>query len=293
MTRVRIEAPAKLNLGLEVIGQRPDGYHEIRSILAMVDLVDTLSVDPSSGTEVVRGNAVLDIEEAKDLALRALKRLQSATRLKAGATLSLHKRIPAAAGLGGASSDAAAALLAGRQAWDINVSDEYLQEIAAELGADVPFFLNGPCALVHGTGTELESLPAVRTWAVIVTPRLHLQRKTARLYGALEVVDYSDGSRIDTAVAAIRAAQVPSPETLANAFHRPLLKLDPSLAELSHSMRQAGAPFVALSGSGGSHYTLIAEEEAARHLARRMHDRFPRTVEVNVVPTRQTGLTIQ
>ena len=293
MTRVRIEAPAKLNLGLEVIGRRPDGYHEIRSILAMVDLVDTLSVERSCGTEILRSSAVLGIDEADDLALRALKALQSSTQSTAGATLFLHKRIPAAAGLGGASSDAAAALLAGRRGWEIDVSDESLHEIAAGLGTDVPFFLNGPCALVRGTGTEFESLPTLRMWAVIVTPRLRLQRKTARLYGALEAMDFSDGSRIDSAAAAIRADQVPLPETLANAFSRPLLKLEPSLAVLSFSMRQAGAPFVALSGSGGSHYTLIVEEEEARHVARRMQVRLPMNVVVNVVPTSQTGLAIQ
>ena len=293
MTAVQIGAPAKLNLGLEVVGRRPDGYHEIRSVLAMVDLVDTLTVEPCHGSEVSRSVDLPGVSVGEDLALRALLALQRSTHTRAGARLSIQKRIPTAAGLGGASSDAAAALLAGRKAWGVALNDAQLGEIAASLGTDVPFFLNGPCAIVRGTGTLLEPLPPLRTWAVIVTPLLRLQRKTAHLYQALNNKDMSAGSKVETAAMAIRMAQLPRPELLTNAFMRPLLKLEPSLAHLSAMMRGAGAPFVALSGSGGSHYTLLAVEEEARYVTARLRERLPTSIVVNMAPTRQLGLAIE
>jgi 4-diphosphocytidyl-2-C-methyl-D-erythritol kinase len=293
MKVVRIRAPAKLNLGLEILGRRPDGYHEIRTVLAMVDYLDTLSIQAEPNTTIRRRGDLPGIDEHDDLALRALKRLQDVARSPLGASLTLDKRIPASAGLGGASSDAAAALLAGRRAWDVSLGDRHLHEIGAELGTDVPFFLNGPCSLASGNGTILRPLPPLRAWAVIATPPLSLRAKTATLYSALSPSDMSNGDRVEGVARCILEGELPTADAFGNAFLRPLLHVVPTLTELAPAMKGAGAPFVALSGAGGSHYTLLKEKDEAHSIASKLRASVPTTIKVAVVPMRKHGLIVE
>src|SRR5215213_1510366 len=146
--RIAIDAPAKLNLGLEVIGRREDGFHEIATILVAIDLYDRVKLSPADRPELSCNDEGLAGEE--NLALRALALLRDETTIRGGAQIDLCKRIPAAAGLGGASSDAAAALVGGRQLWQLDLSDSQLLEFAARLGSDVPFFVRGGCAIGRG-----------------------------------------------------------------------------------------------------------------------------------------------
>src|SRR5215208_967069 len=136
---IAIDAPAKLNLGLEVIGRHEDGFHEIATIFVAIDLFDRVTLSPADDLELSCDDDSLAGEE--NLALRALRLLRDETSYRGGARIELSKRIAAAAGLGGASSDAAAALLGGRQLWQLDLSDFHLLEFAARLGSDVPFFV--------------------------------------------------------------------------------------------------------------------------------------------------------
>ncbi len=171
-SRVELLAPAKLNLFLEILGRRPDGYHELDSVFAAIDLCDTVVVEPASRISLtVEGNAP---EDATNLAWRA------AAALGLGAKIRLIKRIPAGAGLGGGSSDAAAVLLALTR---IHGLDRDLAPVAAGLGADVPFFLTGKTARCRGIGDLVTPVPARpgRVFAV-ACPRLSLE--TRRVYRA-------------------------------------------------------------------------------------------------------------
>jgi 4-diphosphocytidyl-2-C-methyl-D-erythritol kinase len=271
--QIVIDAPAKLNLGLEVIGRRADGFHEIATILLTIDLYDRVTLSPANGLELSCDDDSLADEE--NLALRALRLLRDETNHPSGARIHLCKRIPTAAGLGGASSDAAAALLGGRALWQQDVSDARIQDLSAHLGSDVPFFLRGGCAIGSGRGDLLEPLPLpapASLWFVVVVPDLRIPTKTASLYALLNEDDFSDGSLIAAHAARLRSGLAPDPMLLGNTFARPLYAMVPELAALSDIMREAGAESVAISGAGPAHYSVLTDANQAGRIAGSLRD---------------------
>jgi 4-diphosphocytidyl-2-C-methyl-D-erythritol kinase len=279
--QIVIDAPAKLNLGLEVIGRRDDGFHEIATIFLTIDLYDRLTLSPSADLELRCDDDSLAGED--NLALRALRLLRDETNHPGGARIDLCKRIPAAAGLGGASSDAAAALLGGRELWQRDVSDVRLHDLAARLGSDVPFFLRGGCALGRGRGDLLEPLPApAHCWFVVVVPDARIPAKTASLYARLSAEDFSDGSRIAAQARRLRSGLVPDTTLLGNAFARPLYAMVPELAALPDILRGVRAESVAISGAGPAHYAVVTDEAQAEGVATRLRDRLGDRAQVFV-----------
>ena len=154
-----VTAPAKLNLFLHVVGRRPDGYHLLQSVFVLIDWCDTLHFERRSDGRLQRHDLGLALP-ADDLSLRAARALQQASATSLGADLSVQKRVPWGAGLGGGSSDAASTLLALNRLWGLNWSRQRLQQLALPLGADVPFFVGGHNAFVAGIGEQLTPLPA-------------------------------------------------------------------------------------------------------------------------------------
>ena len=175
-----VPAPAKLNLFLHITGQRSDGYHLLQSLFMLIDWCDTLHFERRAGSDLSRED-LTDPLPKDDLILRAARALQQATGCTLGAHISVHKRIPAQAGMGGGSSDAATALMALNRFWNLNLQWPELRHIAEGLGADVPFFLCGRSAWVEGIGdiiTPLENawqLPEARF--VVVKPEAGLETK--------------------------------------------------------------------------------------------------------------------
>lgn len=269
VTGLAMLAPAKLNLGLEVIGRRADGFHDIVTIMQAIGLTDRLTLRPFPSLRFTCSDPMLESDD--NLALAALRTLQAEAGVDQGGWLHLEKTIPAAAGLGGASSDAAAALLLGRHYWAPAVADERLAAMTASLGSDVPFFLRGGTALASGRGEQLERLPTPTTpWFVIATPPVEIPRKTATLYGALTPADFSSGERVRQQGSLLHSARALDPSLLDNAFLAPLYRLQPALKRVSDTFRRAGAPFVALSGAGPTHYTAVDSEATARAIAHRL-----------------------
>jgi 4-diphosphocytidyl-2-C-methyl-D-erythritol kinase len=286
-------APAKLNLGLEVLGLRADGYHDLATIFVAVEPTDRLSLTPAPAVDSPAGSrlAVDDPALADDdnLALRALTLLADESMHGSGgdATFRLHlkKRIPVAAGLGGASSDAAAALRLGREFWRLPLTEVDLAALALTLGSDVPFFLRGGCALATGRGERLDPLsPPVAAWFVIVAPDIAIPRKTATLYAALRADDFSDGSRVLAQAARLQRGEPLDIDLLANAFARPLCVLRPDLAELPVLMRRLGAPAAAVSGAGPSHYAVLQDPDEADRLASRLEEALGNRARVFTSP---------
>ena len=150
-------APAKINLALEILGRRPDGFHEIASVIQAVGLYDELRVAPAETLRFTCAQSAL--AGADNLVVRAAQALQDATGCRRGAELRLCKGIPVAAGLGGGSSDAAAALVLLNRHWRLGLTLGELSRIGATLGSDIPFFLTGPTAVVSGRGERVELLP--------------------------------------------------------------------------------------------------------------------------------------
>jgi 4-diphosphocytidyl-2-C-methyl-D-erythritol kinase len=276
-----IDAPAKLNLGLEVIGRRDDGFHEIATIFAAIDLYDRLTLSPADDLGLSCSDDALTGED--NLALRALRLLRDEAEYPGGARMDLCKRIPAAAGLGGASSDAAAALLGGHELWQLDVSDSRLHDLAARLGSDVPFFLYGGCAIGRGRGDQLESLPVpAHLWFVVVVPDVRIPAKTTTLYARLSAEDFSDGSWIAAQAARLGSGLVPDVTLLGNAFARHLYAIVPELAALPDIMREAGAESVAISGAGPAHYAVVRDEAQADGVATRLRERLGDRAQVFV-----------
>lgn len=268
--RVTIQAPAKLNLGLEVIGRRPDGFHEIVTVFQAVSLFDTLELRPAHELTVASSDPALEGET--NLVTRSLHELRSEAGIARGAQVTLSKQIPVAAGLGGASSDAAAALRAGRQLWRVELSVDDLLRLAKRLGSDVPFFLSAGTALGTGRGDELAPLPPLTgVWFVIVSPTITIPRKTPALYAALVPSDFSSGVTVRALATDLDAVASPSGGgQLPNPFKRALYALRPELAALPEQMNAAGAPVVALSGAGPSHFAPFSDPDQAARVAARL-----------------------
>lgn len=175
-----VPAPAKLNLFLHITGRRPDGYHLLQSVFMLIDWCDTLHFERRTGPAISREDLTEPLP-ADDLTLRAARALQTATGCTLGVHIGVHKRIPAQAGMGGGSSDAATVLLALNRLWGLNLERTQLHRIGLSLGADVPFFLCGRNACIEGIGdiiTPLEStqqLPHARF--VVVKPEAGLETK--------------------------------------------------------------------------------------------------------------------
>lgn len=194
-----VPAPAKLNLFLHITGQRPDGYHLIQSVFMLIDWCDTLHFELRQDGQISRSDVSSDLAEPlplEDLTLRAAKALQQASGTSLGVHISLEKRIPAQAGMGGGSSDAASCLLALQRLWGVKLPHSELLAIALRLGADVPFFLSGGHAWVEGVGERITpvALPTadflvikpaqgLSTQAIFSAPKLKRDAETATILG--------------------------------------------------------------------------------------------------------------
>jgi 4-diphosphocytidyl-2-C-methyl-D-erythritol kinase len=164
-----VAAPAKLNLFLHVIGRRPDGYHLLQSVFVLIDWADTLHFERRADGRLARHDLGATLP-TDDLCLRAARALQVASGTPQGADISIDKRVPWGAGMGGGSSDAASTLLALNRLWNLNLPLPRLMEIGLSLGADVPFFLGGRNAFVEGIGEQLTPIDLPPQWLAVVKP---------------------------------------------------------------------------------------------------------------------------
>jgi 4-diphosphocytidyl-2-C-methyl-D-erythritol kinase len=180
-----LSAPAKVNLFLHVVGRRADGYHLLQSAFVLIDWADTLHVERRSDASLRRH----DLGQAlppEDLCLRAARALQNASGATLGADIHIDKRVPAGAGLGGGSSDAATTLLALNRLWNLQWSQDRLSALALTLGADVPFFVHGRNAFVEGVGEQMTPVELPTIWLAVVKPAASLTTAAVFASPALE-----------------------------------------------------------------------------------------------------------
>ncbi|MGH7727415.1 MAG: 4-(cytidine 5'-diphospho)-2-C-methyl-D-erythritol kinase [Vulcanimicrobiaceae bacterium] len=264
-------APAKLNLTLEVLGRRPDGYHTLRSLMVPIALYDRIELEPSAQPSFTSDDPAL----AEDnLVMRALAAVGAGDRF----AVRLHKTVPAGGGLGGGSSDAAAIV---RAAMDgelgVPAPSDPLGSARA-LGADVPFFLAGTAALVEGIGERVTPLGALPPWWVVVV-RPPLAIGTAAAYGLLDRARESapplsrpraSSATLAASDALQRADFAALLEHLHNDFGEPIGAAYPEVAHAAEALRAAGARAALLSGSGSCLFALASDEGEARALAERL-----------------------
>jgi 4-diphosphocytidyl-2-C-methyl-D-erythritol kinase len=260
---------AKINLTLDVIRRRDDGYHELASLMQTVDLADELQVEAAPTIEISSVGEEVDPEA--DLVYRAARELASATSPQSGARLTLTKRIPLAAGLGGGSSDAATALLALDRLWDTRLSMAELTRLGLLLGSDVPFLLHGGLALVGGRGEDVQPLAvAIEQWLVLLVPRHELRGKTAALFAALAPADFSDGTATRELAGRLGSVRALADAELFNAFEAPARRTFDGLDALWRSLETLAARPFHLSGAGPTLFALADGEADAQGLADRL-----------------------
>lgn len=267
-------ARAKVNLWLKIVGRRADGYHLLDSLVAFTDLSDSLEVDPSDGLSLaLEGPEAAGIDgEADNLVLRAARLLADRAGVSPRAALSLTKHIPVAAGLGGGSADAAAALHALVDLWRVALPIEELFDLAAALGADVPMCLAGRPALVSGVGEVLRPAPPLPPCAILlVNPRMPLATPEvfAARRGPYSVVTPVPSMWPD--LAGLVGALVERGNDLTEAA----ISLRPAIADVLAALgRTEGARYAAMSGSGATCFALYDDTAAARRAAAGLPDRW-------------------
>jgi 4-diphosphocytidyl-2-C-methyl-D-erythritol kinase len=254
---------AKVNFTLEVLRRRSDGLHDLASLVHTISLADDLRID--SADELLSRVEGLDIDTQANLVSRAAWLLSAYAHPRLGAELTLVKRIPAAAGLGGGSSDAATTLIGLNSLWGTRVGRRDLARLAGELGSDVPFFVRGGAAVMRGRGHDLQVLPPLGgQWLVLVVPAHDVLDKTARLYAALDPADFSSGE--DTARQAERLERrLPLLEDrLTNTFSRAACAVFPGLSDTWAEIEGACGKRFFLSGAGPSLFALATDRADAR-----------------------------
>ena len=266
-----IRACAKINLTLEALGKRADGYHEVVTVMQTIDLCDELTLEPSANVSLRCSEPAL--ENGDNLALRASDLLRRHTGFEGGVEAYLRKSIPIAAGLGGGSSDAAAALVGLRRLWGLEGAVADLRTLAATLGSDVTFFLSGGTALAEGRGDQVRSLPPMPTaHLTLLAPRVEIANKTAAMYARLTPESYTAGERSARLQKMLDGGMAPDPDALFNVFESVAFGLDPAIEEGRRAMLDAGAPWVRLTGSGPAMYTFADSEAEASAIALRLRD---------------------
>lgn len=261
---------AKINLSLEILRRRPDGFHEIASVMQTISLYDILTIAPCPDLQFDCNLPALVDEN--NLVWKAALRLQELAGREHGADIFLEKQIPVAAGLGGGSSNAATALLALNKIWGLSLSLEQLEAEAARLGSDVPFFVRGGTALAEGRGERLTVLPALpRIWLVLLYPTLEMPAtKTKELYKMLDYRDFTDGSITKVLVRYLQQGQTISHSLFFNGFEKVVYERFPEIDQFRQAMVEAGADHVWVSGSGPTLFTLVEDEATGQQLEVRL-----------------------
>ena len=259
-------APAKLNLTLEVLAKRRDGFHEVRSVIQTINLCDSLRLQLSQNIEF-KSDAPNWIP-GESLVAKATSLLQEVTGSTKGATIEVSKRIPLVSGLGGDSSNAAAILRGLNKLWELGLSLNELLELAAKLGSDVAFFLYGGTALVKGRGEMVTPLPPLpRMWVVLVVPNTpRLPRKTEQLYAGLKVNHYTDGRITERLVEELRKGREFTPSLLFNTFENITFTGSSELRVYKGHIIKMGATNVHLAGSGPTLFSMIEDKAQAEDL---------------------------
>jgi 4-diphosphocytidyl-2-C-methyl-D-erythritol kinase len=267
--QMRLRAFAKINLGLHILGLRPDRFHEVRTILQTIELHDTLLLSVRRGPFIVRSRAQAMPQDHDNLiwtAGVALWRAIGRTGIPEGVAMTVTKRIPAAAGLGGASSDAAAALVLFRKLWAPRKGIRFLREVAASVGSDVPFFFDGGTVLATGRGERTRQLaPLECQWIVLALPEFGV--KTPQAYRWWDGLSDSKRRKYLRPLSTRWRSRL---DLLSNDLQGPVVEQYPAIAEMTERLRVVGARGSAMSGSGSAVFGLFATQAEAVVARRRI-----------------------
>jgi len=256
---MKLKSFAKINLGLEVLGRRPDGYHEIRTLFQAIDLHDILEFEPGARDSFkLTGDDPSIPWDGRNLIHRAALLLKERTGTRAGVSIRVTKRIPAGSGLGGGSSNAAATLAGLNRLWELGLSRADLEDLAGRLGSDTVFFLEGGLCLGEGRGERLTPLAALpRLFGVVVLPPI--VSLTSEVYARYRPTLTSKGkdSRISRFLQSLEIG------SLENRLERTVFRLYPQLKDIKRFFQSRGAALSLVTGSGSAVFGLFRSREEA------------------------------
>ncbi|MGM8215715.1 4-(cytidine 5'-diphospho)-2-C-methyl-D-erythritol kinase [Bacillaceae bacterium W0354] len=260
------KAPAKINLTLDVLRKREDGYHEVEMILTTIDLSDRLILEKTDHQriEIVSENRFVP-SDARNLAYQAAERFREKFQIKSGVKISIEKQIPVAAGLAGGSSDAAATLRGMNRLFEVNASINELQQVGAEIGSDIPFCVMGGTALAKGRGEILQPLPSPPPcWVVLAKPTIGVSTKS--VYGKLNLNEISHPNT-DQAISALKEQNLDLLcLSLGNVLEPVTSSMHPEVQRIKEQMVRSGANGVLMSGSGPTVYALVKQQSRAERV---------------------------
>lgn len=264
MDKIIMRAPAKINWTLDILGRRKDGYHDIATIMQSVAIYDEIEIAKVSKPGIDVKVSTSDIPGGRaNIGYRAAELMLETFKIHGGIEIYIHKHIPAAAGMGGGSSDGAAIMLGIRDIYDIGVSVEELTKLGSGIGADVPFCMVGGTALAEGIGDRLTKLPAVeQMWLVIVKPDIHIS--TAEIYGLVDIQDIARRPQNEKFIHALHEGDMVSAAKYGgNALEEVTARLYPAIYTIKEELISAGAVYSLMSGSGSSVFGVFENREKA------------------------------
>ncbi len=263
---MKIKAPAKLNLSLEITGKRPDGYHDISSIFQTVSLFDTVDVQPAE--DIYLDSIGFDLPVKENIIYKTAVEMRRKYGVEDGAKIVLEKEIPISAGLGGGSSDAASTIKILNDLWRLNLSLPELSSFGSTIGSDVPFFIEGGTSFVHGRGELIRELPDLNLgWTVIIIPNIEINNKTATMYSYLDKDSYTQGGLSRKLEARIRNGGDCPPQLMFNGFFKTAIERQPGLEKVLGILKEIGIKEIHLTGSGPSLFTVVTGKEVATALS--------------------------
>lgn len=259
--RISVKAPAKINLTLDVLAKRPDGYHEVEMVMTTVDLADRVDLTIRGDGEITLDcSASFVPDDIRNHAYKAAVLLKERYHVREGVHLYIDKQIPVAAGLAGGSSDAAATLRGLNQLWNLGLSLDELAAVGAEIGSDVPFCVYGGTALAKGRGEQITHLgPPAPCWVILAKPPIGVS--TADVYGNLRVPEIADHPQTGEMLMAIEDQDFSLMcQSLGNVLENVTLALHPQVRQIKELMMASGADGVLMSGSGPTVFALVQKE---------------------------------
>ncbi|WP_313894762.1 4-(cytidine 5'-diphospho)-2-C-methyl-D-erythritol kinase [Psychrobacillus sp.] len=283
-----VKAPAKINLTLDVLHKRPDGYHEVEMIMTTVDLSDRIGLEIREDGQI----HILSVDrfvpnDHRNLAYQAAKILKEMYRVKSGVSITIEKHIPVAAGLAGGSSDAAATLRGLNTLWGLGLSLDQLAQIGTKIGSDVAFCVYGGTALATGRGEKIQELPSpANCWVILAKPVLGVS--TADIYGNLKIdqIVHPNTKQMIEAIETKNFEQMCA--SVGNVLEDVTLKLYPEVAGLKEQMQKFGADAVLMSGSGPTVFGLVYQESRVQRIYNGLRGFCDEVYAVRLVGERDT-----
>lgn len=285
------KAPAKINLTLDALHKRKDGYHELEMVMTTIDLADRIDLWTKESTSItLDSTSGLVPQDERNLAYRAAALLREKVGIKRGVHITIHKHVPVAAGLAGGSSDAAATLRGLNRLWGLGLSDAELAEMGAEIGSDVPFCVYSHTAIARGRGEILTPLPPPPPcWVVLAKPTHGVS--TSDVFGRLKVDRITEHPETNVMVKAIEEQDYQAIYgNLGNVLEHVTMEMHPEVRKIKEKMIQFGADGVLMSGSGPTVFALVEHESRVKRLVDGLKGFCQQVFAVRMLGVRNEGV---